>query len=85
MTEKKKNAKKTTTKAAIKPVAKVAEKPVRVMVREDALPAIDIAQIYNIAPFRFFAFKKKTGISDDTLLTMSDFKEKYQKVIKEGR
>ena len=85
MADKKKNTQKTATKAVKKTVAKKTEKPVRVVVSEDALPAINIAQIYNISNFDFFALKKKTGITDDTLLTMSEFREQYKKAIKEGR
>lgn len=82
MVEKKKNAKKTDDKTTVKPVAKAVKKPVRVMVSEDALPAIEIAKIYNISSFDFFALKKKTGIDDKTLLTMSEFRDKYQKAMK---
>ena len=85
MADKKKDTQKTATKAEKKTVAKKAKKPVRVMVSEDALPAINIAKIYNISKFDFFALKKKTGITDNTLLTMSEFREQYQKAIKEGR
>lgn len=85
MADKKKDTQKTATKAVKKTVAKKTEKPVRVMVSEDALPAIKIAQIYNISKFDFFALKKKTGITDDTLLTMSEFRKQYKKAIKEGR
>ena len=85
MADKKKDTQKTATKAVKKTVAKKTEKPVRVMVSEDALPAINIAKIYNISDFNFFALKKKTGITDSTLLTMSEFRKKYQEAIKEGR
>lgn len=85
MADKKKDTQKTANKAVKKTVAKKTEKPVRVMVSEDALPAIKIAQIYNISKFDFFALKKKTGITDDTLLTMSEFRKQYKKAIKEGR
>lgn len=85
MATKKKETQETTVKATKKVAAKKVEKPVRVMVNEDSLPAINIAKIYNISKFDFFALKKKTGITDDTLLAMSEFREKYQKAIKEGR
>lgn len=82
MVEKKKNAKKTVNKTEAKTVTKAVKKPVRVMVSEDALPAIDIAKIYNISTFDFFTLKKKTGINNETLLTVSEFRDKYQKAIK---
>lgn len=85
MANKKKDTQETAVKTAKKTVAKKTEKPVRVMVSEDALPAINIAKIYNISKFDFFALKKKTGITDDTLLTMSEFRKQYKKAITEGR
>jgi len=83
MADKKKNVKKTDEKTVEKPIVKAAVKqPKKVMVSEDALPAIEIAKVYNISSFDFFTLKKKLGISDDTLLTMSKFREEYQKIIR---
>lgn len=90
MTEKKKDTQKTATKAVKKTVAKKTEKPVRVMVSEDslpenALPAINIAKIYNVSDFVFYEMKKRAGITDKTLLTMPEFRKQYEKVITKGR
>ena len=74
MAAKDKNTKKTVAKATVKPV--------KIMVSEDALPAIDIAKIYNISTFDFFVLKKEAGIEDNTLLTMPEFRKKYQKIIR---
>lgn len=81
MTEKKKTTKKTTARVAAAPKVQA---PV-IEHREDVFPAIEVAEIIGLSDFDFLTIKNKKGITDGTLLSITQMQEYIQKVIKEGR
>lgn len=85
MAEKKsKVAKKNIKQAAITKTKKEPEAIVAQNV-ETLFPASQIAGILNIPSFDYFIMAKKYGFNDGVLFTVAQFKEMYQKAMKEGR
>lgn len=80
MVDKKTEEKKQETKAKI---AKF-KKPAKVEKAEGKSFAIDFAQKFGISSFDFLILKRQNNLEDTTPITVSEFKEMYQKVI-EGR
>lgn len=53
-----------------------------IKVVEPQQPAIMIAQLLNISSFDFFRVKQEAGLTDGSFLTISEFKNIYNKIIK---
>jgi len=73
---------------AIKKVAKKEKKAKAMPIiqnKETLLSAFQIAEILNIPSFEFFIIKSKYDFDDNTLFTISQFKEMYKETIEEGR
>ena len=85
MTEKKDNKKeKATTKKAVAPKAvKPKSKPsVKIeALDEEKYLACEIAKNLGVPGFAFLAMKQETGIQDNSFLTISDFRKKYNKIV----
>ena len=77
MAEKKKNIK---TEKKIK-IAPSQPEPT-ILVKEDAYPAIEIAEMLNVSSFDFFRLKQDAGINENSFLTVSEFTDIYNKIIK---
>lgn len=85
MAEKKSKA----TKKDIKKVAitKQKKEPKAIVAQnvETLFPASQIAGMLNIPSFDYFIIAKTYGFNDGALFTIAQFKEMYQKAMKEGR
>lgn len=57
-------------------------RPQKIKKEESKFFAKDIANKFNIPAFDFLIIKRKNNIKDTTSLTVSEFKEMYQKSIK---
>ena len=75
MAEKKKSIKKIKT-------ASVPKIEPEVVIKEKTYPVIEIAQMLNVSSFNLFVIKQETGISDGSFLTISEFSDMYNKIIK---
>ena len=77
MTDKKKTVKskkvKNTSSPKIEP---------KIIPKEDVYPVIEIAQMLDISSFELFRLKQEAGIHESSFLTISQFTEIYNKIIK---
>ena len=78
-----KKDKKTEKVSISKPKAATAKKTV-VKKADKKLLARDIAKNFRISSYDFLIIKRQNGIDDDTVISVSEFKKMYQKLL-EGR
>ena len=68
----------------IKPKTTNAKKTTTVKKADKKLLARDIAKNFRISSYDFLSIKRQNGIDDDTVISVSEFKKMYQKLL-EGR
>lgn len=53
-----------------------------ILLKEDVYPVIEIAQMLDVSSFDLFRLKQEAGVHEGSFLTISQFTEIYNKIIK---